>query len=267
MQKTQHSSNNSLFTKILSALVPKCLTALKKQSAFTLAETLIVMGIIGVVAALTLPNLNSSTGDKEKVAKVKKIYQNLTDAVGRAEAVYGPIDEWCVSYEGSCHARIMDRITEFMKVTKKCDDVTSCGIRFGDYTAGGRSLLFNYVAILADGSAVGFSYDSTAYNDYIFKLRVDIDGPYKGQGRSGFDTFAFAYNIKTKNLVPQSSEYYMDNSNSGLYVSNEENDFDMGAATTWVVNFENLDYLKTTNGKKCPDGETFLSFGGNHSCK
>ena len=29
--------------------------------AFTLAETLIVMGIIGVVAALTLPNLNSST--------------------------------------------------------------------------------------------------------------------------------------------------------------------------------------------------------------
>ena len=45
------------------------------------------MGIIGVVAALTLPNLNSSTGDKEKVAKVKKIYSNLNDAFGRAEAV------------------------------------------------------------------------------------------------------------------------------------------------------------------------------------
>jgi len=30
-----------------------------KNLAFTLAETLIVMGIIGVVAALTLPNLNS----------------------------------------------------------------------------------------------------------------------------------------------------------------------------------------------------------------
>lgn len=45
---------------------------MKKLIAFTLAETLIVMGIIGVVAALTLPNLNSSTGDKEKVVKVKK---------------------------------------------------------------------------------------------------------------------------------------------------------------------------------------------------
>ena len=55
---------------------------IRKTIAFTLAETLIVMGIIGIVSALTLPNLNSSTGEKEKVAKVKKIYQNLSDALG-----------------------------------------------------------------------------------------------------------------------------------------------------------------------------------------
>ena len=58
-----------------------------KLLAFTLAETLIVMGIIGVVAALTIPNLNSSTADKEKVAKLKKVYSNLNDAIGRSEAV------------------------------------------------------------------------------------------------------------------------------------------------------------------------------------
>ena len=65
-----------------------------KAFAFTLAETLIVMGIIGVVAALTIPNLNSSTADKEKVAKLQKIYSNLNDAVGRATAVYGPMEGW-----------------------------------------------------------------------------------------------------------------------------------------------------------------------------
>lgn len=70
------------------------LKTLKKALAFTLAETLIVMGIIGVVAALTIPNLNSSTANKEKVAKVKKIYANLEDAVGRAQAVYGPVQNW-----------------------------------------------------------------------------------------------------------------------------------------------------------------------------
>ena len=70
---------------------------MKKFIAFTLAETLIVMGIIGIVSALTLLNLNSSIGEKEKVTKVKKIYQNLNDAYGRAQAVYGPIDEWFVN--------------------------------------------------------------------------------------------------------------------------------------------------------------------------
>ena len=46
---------------------------LVKAIAFTLVETLVVMGIIGVVAALTIPNLNQSTGDREKVAKLKKV--------------------------------------------------------------------------------------------------------------------------------------------------------------------------------------------------
>ena len=45
--------------------------------AFTLAETLIVIGVIGIVSALTLPNLNSSTGDKEKVDKVQKTSRYL----------------------------------------------------------------------------------------------------------------------------------------------------------------------------------------------
>ena len=46
----------------------KNINLLVETIAFTLAETLVVMGIIGVVAALTIPNLNQSTGDREKVA-------------------------------------------------------------------------------------------------------------------------------------------------------------------------------------------------------
>lgn len=48
---------------------------MKKLLAFTLAETLIVMGIIGVVAALTIPNLNSSTLIKKKLLNCKKFIQ------------------------------------------------------------------------------------------------------------------------------------------------------------------------------------------------
>lgn len=101
-----------------------CRNIFKKFLAFTLAETLIVMGIIGIVSALTLPNLNSSTGEKEKVAKLKKIYQNLNDAVGRSAAVYGPFDET----GGDSLAQTWgDRLTEFMKVSKNCGISTNQG--------------------------------------------------------------------------------------------------------------------------------------------
>ncbi len=75
-----------MLKRIINYLKSNQIDCHANKSAFTLAETLIVMGIIGVVAALTLPNLNSSTGDKEKVVKLKKIYSNLEDAFGRAKA-------------------------------------------------------------------------------------------------------------------------------------------------------------------------------------
>lgn len=40
--------------------------------AFTLAEVLITLGIIGVVAALTIPALMNSTGNAEYVSAYKK---------------------------------------------------------------------------------------------------------------------------------------------------------------------------------------------------
>ena len=95
--------NNTKQTQDDRTILPfNCSTIQRvKAYAFTLAETLIVIGIIGVVAALTLPNLNHATGDKETVTRVKKIYSMLNDATDRAVAKYGPLDEWdCSSYEG-----------------------------------------------------------------------------------------------------------------------------------------------------------------------
>lgn len=36
-----------------------------KRNAFTLAEVILVIGIIGVVASLVIPNLNNRTNEKE----------------------------------------------------------------------------------------------------------------------------------------------------------------------------------------------------------
>ena len=46
-----------------------------KRSAFTLAEVLITLGIIGIVAAMTLPTVINDSTERETVAKVKNSIQ------------------------------------------------------------------------------------------------------------------------------------------------------------------------------------------------
>ena len=48
-----------------------------RMSAFTLAEVLITLGIIGVVAAMTIPNLISNVQKTKTVSQLKKLFQNF----------------------------------------------------------------------------------------------------------------------------------------------------------------------------------------------
>ena len=235
---------------------------IRKTIAFTLAETLIVMGIIGVVSALTLPNLNSSTGEKEKIAKVKKIYQNLDDALGRAQAVYGPFDEWFVNDVTALMQtrRFGERMTEFMKVSKNCGTEANEGC-FANNTATwltGGSISTNYDAsplrykiIFADGTSVLFENEELVSASVVpkFLIIIDIDGPNKGSYTFGNDLFQF---VVENNMVipykPANFSEYLSNNNGvtkhGLYASG------------WVIDYDNMDYLKLDKDGKCPNGTT-----------
>ena len=212
---------------------------MKRFLAFTLAETLIVMGIIGVVAALTLPNLNSSTGDKEKVAKVKKIYSNLEDALGRAVAVYGPISEWTQNDTSSDakSKRVADRLTEFMKISKDCGKSDGCFPKKGKFFDGEEMSTYlrdGYHYILADGSAISISYNS---------IEVDIDGQNKGPNRIGYDIFVFyicwedEYDCIKDTILPDGFDD-TGNGKSGNAGS------DVSYYATWIIRNDNMDYLK-----------------------
>ena len=220
----------------------------KKAFAFTLAETLIVMGIIGVVAALTIPNLNSSTADKEKVAKVKKIYSNLNDALGRAQVVYGPVEEWkqLDSTAVAQTARFGERLTEFMKVSKNCKmevnkgclssaKVKSIGAVEDKNYDGDNSV---YKFITADGTSIYFTSISAF---------VDIDGPIKGPNQYGKDLFLFQ--LADNDFVPmRKNEFssYLTELTAGSGFS----------ASGWIIDYDNMDYLKLTKDQKCPNGKT-----------
>ena len=77
-------------------LVPQCLSALAplKKSAFTLAEVLITLAIIGVVAAMTIPTLVANYEKKLSVVRFQKAYAEIIQAVKLAEAEYGSMNTW-----------------------------------------------------------------------------------------------------------------------------------------------------------------------------
>ena len=52
-----------------------------RKLGFTLAEVLITLGIIGVIATLTLPTLMSNTAEREYATALKKATSALTEAV------------------------------------------------------------------------------------------------------------------------------------------------------------------------------------------
>ena len=203
---------------------------MKKLLAFTLAETLIVIGIIGVVSALTLPNLNSSTGEKEKVAKVKKIYQNLDDAVGRAIAVYGPLDEWIVSDTtvASQSTRFAQRISEFLKVSKDCGVTANRGCFSSRGSIDSSSNI--YKIIVADGASIGF----VTWEGHRLDIYVDIDGPQKGSEIDGNDKFTFVYADGFFHPLGRSNP-------TGAFDSAGYDDY------IWVFYHDNMDYLKCAN--------------------
>ena len=66
---------------------------MKKNRAFTLAEILITLVIIGIVAALTIPTLMNSTGDKEYVAASKRVLATVAEA-GRQMAIEDDIKRY-----------------------------------------------------------------------------------------------------------------------------------------------------------------------------
>ena len=64
------------------------------KKAFTLAEVLITLGIIGIVAAMTLPIVVGNYQKKELVTLYKKIYSVLKNAEMRATVDYGDSKYW-----------------------------------------------------------------------------------------------------------------------------------------------------------------------------
>ena len=91
LKQVQHDSNS---LKRTYSLINLFSYSLHKKAAFTLAEVLITLGIIGVVAALTMPVLIQNHRNTVVETRLKKFYSAINQAVTMAENDYGEKNYW-----------------------------------------------------------------------------------------------------------------------------------------------------------------------------
>lgn len=72
----------------------------KKEHAFTLAEVLITLGIIGIVAALTMPMLLSNYRKQVVETRLAKFYSTMNQAIQQSEVDNGPKEYWDAPQNG-----------------------------------------------------------------------------------------------------------------------------------------------------------------------
>lgn len=173
---------------------------MNKLKAFTLAEMLVVMGMIGVIAALTIPNLNEDALSTEYVAKFKKTEAAVQNALGLVKIKYGDdVSSWGdstavaqkiynnLNWSESCGLAVDNMCFSKSDISAISGSTTMDGI-------GKSETAFKIV--LKDNVSLAFDVETDettgAYNG--LKIYADLDGSKKGYNTMGQDIFIFKIN-------------------------------------------------------------------------
>ena len=87
---------------------------MKAKTAFTLAEVLITLGIIGIVAAMTLPTLNQAINKKVRAEQVRTVKYKFTKATEKMNSL-GLIGPYAST------DAFVDELQKHLKIMKRCD--------------------------------------------------------------------------------------------------------------------------------------------------
>ena len=214
------------------------------RSAFTLAEVLITLGIIGVVAAMTLPAIVNKYKERETVTKVKKFYSVMNQALLLAIKDNGYVDEWnFLEHDIDTGSQISDKFASYFKPYLKI--LKDCGQKSGCIAPGTYKLLDNsdwndyntswyYKMILADGSYMWMRACNTECNSVdagttnaCGLIWFDINGK-KEPNIIGKDVFVFV--IKKNSILPH-----------------QYNDCEIGksgwSCSKYILEHDNMNYL------------------------
>ena len=178
-----------------------------RKVAFTLAEVLITLGVIGVVAAITMPMLITNINDRANSERHANIAYKMTQAMEQMRA-HGKL----TAYDST--SAFVDELQKYLKITKRCDadHIAECwptetviDANGNEYNVAGckkrKHLLKgstsndeNVGLILADGASIILTYDTSAQpmdvSDAVLSSKKSLP-----VGKNKTQEFAYTMNV------------------------------------------------------------------------
>lgn len=152
-----------------------------KRLAFTLAEVLIVLGIIGIVAEMTIPTLVNNFQKQVAVTRLQKFYTNMFQAIRLSENENGPTNTWDYGEWDNGASTLTwfnTYLDKYFRYNTKKSDSTGVDVK------------------MADGSMVRFTFHAYIHM-YFFP-----DGDKKQMNGRNVFVYFIRPELKTKSFVP-----------------------------------------------------------------
>ncbi len=158
----------------------------KLKKAFTLAEVLVTLGIIGVVSAMTVPTLMQNYQRKSYVTQLHKVYNELSQALLMFQTDRNALN---LKEAGLISQDAVDNlITNYFKIVNSCEKLEPCFASSYKNMSGITVSFQNKNSyVLASGAAIRPTY----YNqgNVLLSIVVDTNGA-KGPNIAGRDVIA-----------------------------------------------------------------------------
>lgn len=173
-----------------------------KRFAFTLAEVLITLAIIGVVAAITIPSLMNKIQDAQFKNAAKEAYSKASQAVQNMRANEGDLSDYYATFQSFKPA-----FMKYFKVSRDCNARDCVPLDSTMYkslanTSATDALWFfdDGQFITTDGMLWMFKNDPGVYPTIIL-ITVDVNG-FKKPNVFGQDVFEFTLLKGSDKLLP-----------------------------------------------------------------